>query len=76
MVICLSINFSDGPLPLARSGLGWGFRAVAKPRHALTGGDRACMEARPTSFYAQVRSHLRVDTPPTSFFVTCDRTSL
>jgi len=39
--------------------------------YALKGSDRACMEAganRPTSFYAQVRSRLRVDTPPTSFY--------
>ncbi|MBO0350878.1 hypothetical protein J0895_17765 [Phormidium pseudopriestleyi FRX01] len=53
---------------------------MAKPRHALTVGDRACMEAGahlflrasaiarhsdtpPTSFYAQVRSHVTM-TPP------------
>ncbi|MBO0348932.1 hypothetical protein J0895_07420 [Phormidium pseudopriestleyi FRX01] len=29
MVIRLTINFSDGSLPLARGGLGWGLHDVA-----------------------------------------------
>ncbi|MBO0351049.1 hypothetical protein J0895_18635 [Phormidium pseudopriestleyi FRX01] len=41
MVIRRTINFTSGPLPLARGGLGWGLLMTWRsPRHALTGCDR------------------------------------
>ncbi|MCT7990439.1 hypothetical protein [Laspinema olomoucense] len=62
---------TSGPLPLARGGLGWGPLEVAIPygiapltaTSCTLSRDYACMEASPTYFYCDVRSHVR-RTPP------------
>jgi len=65
MVIHLTINFSDGPRTLARSGLGWGPPdvAIAWVMHPLD-AIAPVWRRVPTSFYAQVRHVTKTLHPP------------
>ncbi|WP_232251416.1 hypothetical protein [Oscillatoria acuminata] len=57
-------HLTSGPLPLARSGLGWGSSwAIATSR--TLGGVSACVEPGANLFHRDVRSPLHHDPPLT-----------